>query len=118
MKKKIYTTTAFMALFVVCFAVVADLNGKWTGSLKLPDNSIFQLNYTFKLDSGKLTGTAHMPQGDANITDGMVNGNDFSFNVTVPNGNAPHTGKFYGDSIVLHIVYQGEHLKTTLTRSN
>lgn len=103
-----------------CFAAVADLTGAWIGTVKLPDagNSNFSLRYVFKVDSGKLTGTAQMPQGEVNITDGMINGNEFSFNVPVPNGNAPHTGKFYGDSIALHIVYKGQHLQATLKRGN
>jgi hypothetical protein len=118
MKRKILTTVAFIVFFIVGFAVITDLTGKWTGILKLPDNSTFQLSYTFKVDSGKLTGTAHMPQGDTNITDGMINGNDFSFNVPVPDGNAPHTGKLYPDSIRLHIVYKGQHLSALLQRAN
>jgi hypothetical protein len=48
----------------------------------------------------------------------MINGDDFSFNVPVPNGNAPHTGKLYADSITLHLVYEGQHLAATLKRVN
>ncbi|WPU96025.1 hypothetical protein SNE25_10890 [Mucilaginibacter sabulilitoris] len=118
MKKKMFAIAPFLLFFVVCFAPISDINGKWTGVLNLPDSSTFQLNYTFKVDSGKLTGTAHMPQCDANITDGMINGNDFSFNVPVPDGNAPHTGKIYPDSIKLHIVYKGQHLSAILKRGN
>lgn len=113
-----FAIAPFLLLFVVCFTPVADITGKWTGVLKLADSSAFQLSYTFKVDSGKLTGTAHMPQCDANITDGMINGNDFSFNVPVPDGNAPHTGKIYPDSIKMHIVYKGQHLSTVLKRGN
>jgi hypothetical protein len=120
MKKKMLTSAALLLFIVVCFAAVADLTGTWVGKVKLPEadagSNDFSLRYVFKVDSGKLTGTAHMPQGEVNITDGMINGNEFSFNVPVPNGNAPHTGKFYGDSIALHIVYKGEHLQTTLKR--
>ena len=119
MKKKIFATTQLIMLMLVCFAAAVDLNGKWTGSAKLaPDSSLLTLSYNFKVDSGKLTGTAHMPQGDVNITDGMINGNDFSFNVPVPGGNAPHTGKLYQDSIKMHLVYKGQHLNTVLKRSN
>ena len=119
MKKKIFATVSLIMLMVICFAAAVDLNGKWTGSAKLaPDSSLLALSYNFKVDSGKLTGTAHMPQGDVNITDGMINGNDFSFNVPVPGGNAPHTGKLYQDSIKMHLVYKGQHLNTVLKCSN
>ncbi|WP_419699342.1 hypothetical protein [Mucilaginibacter sp. NFX135] len=118
MKRKIFATAAMVICFMICFAAVMDINGKWTGTLKLPNKTTFQLNYTFKVDSDKLTGMAHMPEGDVQITDGMINGGDFSFNVPVPDGNAPHTGKIYPDSIQMHIVYKGEHLSTVLKRAN
>jgi len=117
MKKKIFALAPLLMLVIICFAAAVDLNGKWIGSVKLPpDSALFALSYNFKVDSGKLTGTALMPQGEVNITDGMINGNDFSFNVPVPGGNAPHTGKLYQDSIKLHIVYKGQHLSTILKR--
>ncbi|MGN8070810.1 glycoside hydrolase [Mucilaginibacter sp. SG564] len=118
MKKKMMATAVMVITVMICFAAVININGKWTGTLKLPNNTTFVLNYTFKVDSDKLTGTAHMPEGDVQITDGMINGSDFSFNVPVPNGNAPHTGKIYPDSIQMHIVYKGEHLNTVLKRGN
>ncbi|WP_183557234.1 glycoside hydrolase [Mucilaginibacter sp. SP1R1] len=118
MKKKIFATAVLITCFVICFAAALDLNGKWIGILKLPDSTSFAVGYTFKVDSDKLTGTAHMPQGDVDITDGMINGSDFSFNVPVPDGNAPHTGKLYQDSIKMHIVYKGQHLAAVLKRSN
>jgi len=118
MKKKIFATATMAICVMICFAAAIDINGKWTGTLKLPNHTTFLLSYTFKVDSDKLTGTAHMPEGDVQITDGMINGSDFSFNVPVPDGNAPHTGKIYLDSIQMHIVYKGEHLNTVLKRAN
>ena len=38
--KKITTTAALIFSFMVCLAVtLADLNGKWTGSLTTPDGN-------------------------------------------------------------------------------
>lgn len=118
MKKTIAITSIFLLIITICFAAVNNLTGKWAGQVMLPNNQPLPLSYNFKVDSGKLTGTALTPAGEVIITDGMINGNDFSFNVPVPNGNAPHTGKLYADSITLHIVYQGQHLGATLKRSN
>ena len=118
MKKTISIAVLLVLIFSVCFAAINSLAGKWGGQVILPGNKPFQLGYNFKVDSGKLTGTALTPAGEVNITDGMINGDDFSFNVPVPNGNAPHTGKLYGDSIALHLVYQGQHLAAALKRSN
>lgn len=118
MKKIISITAICILLLTVGFVAAGNLTGKWTGPVKLPDNSIFQLVYNLKVDSSKVTGTALTPAGEVAITDGMINGDDFSFNVPVPNGNAPHTGKLYGDSIKMHLVYQGQHLAATLLRVN
>jgi len=116
MKKLTGFTIAFVLLAALCFALTGNLSGRWAGNVKLPDSSIFELKYTLKADSGKVTGTALTPAGEVAVTDGMINGTDFSFNVPVPNGNAPHTGKLYGDSIKMHIVYYGKHLSATLLR--
>ena len=118
MKKIASITIAFVLILSVCFAAINSLTGKWAGPVILPGNKPFQLGYNFKVDSGKLTGTALTPAGEVIITDGMINGDDFSFNVPVPNGNAPHTGKLYADSIALHFVYEGQHLAATLKRVN
>ena len=34
MNRKLFITTALVCSFMVCLAVLADLNGKWTGTLK------------------------------------------------------------------------------------
>ncbi len=70
MKRKIFTTTALVCCFMVCFAIVADLTGKWTGVLKTPDGNEFPINYTFKVDGDKLTGVGSSPNGDIAINDG------------------------------------------------
>jgi len=55
MKRKIFTTTALVCCIMVCFAIAADLAGKWTGTLKTPDGNEIPLTYVLKTDSGKLT---------------------------------------------------------------
>ncbi|PWK79744.1 hypothetical protein LX99_00204 [Mucilaginibacter oryzae] len=118
MKKEFLIVCAFVAITAFSFISMANINGKWTGALKLPDDSDFPLSYTFKVDSGRLTGTAHAPQGDVTITDGMINGDNFSFSIPVPGGTSPHTGKVYQDSLSMNLVYKGQHLHATLVRSN
>jgi hypothetical protein len=116
--KKFLTTTALAGCFMVCFAFVADLNGKWTGTLKAPDGNDYPLNYTFKVDGGKLTGTGDAPQGSVELTDGKVNGNDFSFTMPANGVDIKSTGKFYpeADSIGMDIDYNGIKMHSTLKR--
>ena len=119
MKRRIFTTTALLCCFMVCFAIVADLTGKWTGSLKAPDGNEYPLTYNFKTDGAKLTGTGESPQGTIDITDGKVSGNDFSFTISVGGVDIKNTGKFYpeADSVGMDIDYQGMKMHATLKRA-
>jgi len=119
MKKKIFTTVALVCCIMVCFAIAADLAGKWTGTIKTPDGQEFPLSYTFKTDSGKLTGMASSPQGDVQIANGkMVSATDFTFSVNVNGTDVLHTGKFYpdADSVGMDIDFNGMKMHATLKR--
>src|SRR5580693_9356668 len=99
MKKRLFATVALACCIMVCFAIAADLAGKWTGTLKTPDGNELPLTYTFKTDSGKLTGMASSPQGDINITEGkLLSATDFTFTVPVNGTDIKHTGKFYPEA--------------------
>src|ERR1700744_2360449 len=99
MKKRIFITTALVCCIMVCFAIAADLAGKWTGSIKTPDGNEFPLTYTFKTDSGKLTGMVSSPQGHVAISDGkLISSTDFPFTVSANGTDIKHTGKFYPDA--------------------
>jgi hypothetical protein len=119
MKRKIFTTLALVCCIMVCFAIAADLAGKWSGTVKTPDGNEFPLTYTFKTDSGKLTGSVQSPQGEVTITEGKLSGNDFSFNVSANGMDIKHTGKFYpeADSVGLDIDFGGQKMHTTLKRA-
>ncbi|WP_428329959.1 hypothetical protein [Mucilaginibacter sp.] len=120
MKIKILTTTALVCCFMVCMAVVADLTGKWTGSLKTPDGNEIPVTYNLKIDGDKITGSADSPQGAADITDGKLTGNDLSFKVSSNGQDIPHTGKYYpaADSIGMNVDFNGTKMHFTLKRSN
>jgi|SRR5471030_2390670 hypothetical protein len=117
--KKIFTTTALLCCVAVCLAIVTDLNGKWTGSIKTPDGNEFPLTYTLKVDGANLTGTASSPQGDVAITNGKVTGTDFSFSLDVNGTDVKHTGKYYAaaDTAGLDIDFNGMKFHTTLKRA-
>ncbi len=121
MKKRIFTTVALLCCLMVTFAVVADMSGKWTGKIMTPDGNALQINYVFKVDGDKLTGTAQGDGEPAPIDSGKITGNDFKFSVSNPEGVVfKHTGKFYpqGDSVSVNINVNGNVLHTTLKRND
>jgi hypothetical protein len=107
MKKKFFTTTALICCFMVCLAVVADITGKWSGTIVTPDGQDIAVTYNFKVDGSKLTGTADSPQGTVPIDDGKIDGDKFSFKVTVSGADYPHTGKIYADSLAMDLDFGG-----------
>ena len=115
--KKILTTTALVCCFMVCLAVVADLTGKWSGVIKAPDGSEIPVTYNFKVDGNKLTGTADSPQGSVPIDDGKIDGDKFSFKVTVSGTDYPHTGKMYADSCGMDLDFGGQKAHFVITRA-
>jgi hypothetical protein len=120
MKRRIFATTALICCFIVCLAVAADLNGKWTGIIKTPDGNDLQINYVFKVDGDKLTGTAQGDGDPAPIDSGKIVGNDFSFSVSNPQGMVfKQTGRYYpqGDSIGVNIEFGDNKLHSTLKRA-
>jgi len=121
MKTRIFTTLALVCCFMVCFAIIADLSGKWTGNVKGPDGSDIALTYVFKVDGDKLTGTVEQP-GDAEpakLDSGKVVGNNITFSVTTGDGTViPHNGVFYGDSVGMNFTFQGMKFHTTLKRAD
>ncbi len=121
MKTKAFITTALVCCFIVCLAaVIADVNGKWTGAVTGPDGNSIDLTYNFKIDGDKLTGTAEAQSIELKLDSGKVNGNDFKFSITNPEGvTIPHIGKYFaqGDSISMNIDYQGYKMHSTLKRA-
>jgi hypothetical protein len=116
MKRKFFLTTLLVCFVAVCFAIIADLNGKWAGVIKTPDGNEIPVTYDFKVDGDKLTGTADSPNGQIPLDEGKINGNDFSFSVTVDNQKYPHTGKYYGDSTTVDIDFGGPKAHVLLKR--
>lgn len=119
MKRKLLITTALLCFFGAAFAFIADVNGKWTGKISAPDGNEYPLNYTFKMDGDKLTGSGTSPQGEMPIGDGKLKNDSLSFTVDVGGVTVLNSGKYFaaGDSISLNIDYQGYKMHSTLTRA-
>lgn len=118
MKTKIILTTLLVCSFFICLAAITGLNGKWTGTVKISDVTELDLNYNFKVDGEKLTGTVETPDGSLPIANGVITGKDFAFTVKVDGMTVLQTGKYYGDSVIVSADVEGKTLRTTLKRVN
>lgn len=117
-KRKIVTTVLLLCSALVCFAAIDGLTGKWAGILKLGDGSEYPVSYIFKVDGDKLTGSVTSAQGELPITDGKINGNDFSFKLDVSAMIIESTGKYYSDSTIIESNFNGQKMRTKLTRAS
>ncbi|TSJ38753.1 glycoside hydrolase [Mucilaginibacter corticis] len=117
MKRKIITTSLLVSCALICFAAVTGLAGKWKGSIKTADGDDISLTYNFNVDGDKLTGTIFSPSGELKIYDGkIINEKDFTFKVDVNDETVPSTGKFYGDSVVVVALLDGQKVHSVLKK--
>jgi hypothetical protein len=75
---KLFASVAALLLLAVS-AFAADVDGKWSGSVSTP-NGDFPVTFNFKADGATLNGSMAGPDGgDINIKDGMIDGANISF---------------------------------------
>lgn len=80
-------------------ALAADVTGTWTASAQTP-NGDFSLTFTFKQDGANLTGTVQGPGGDPiAISNGKVDGDKFTFDVSFNGMTIHHDCAVSGDEI-------------------
>jgi hypothetical protein len=102
MRARNLTICITLLLLISAVAFAADVSGTWTASF---DTQVGQqtYTYTFKVDGGKLTGTAKSNLGEGTITNGTVNGDDITFteNLTYQDQmlQIVYKGKISGDEI-------------------
>jgi hypothetical protein len=81
----------------------ADVNGKWVAQIPGRDGQTRETTFNFKAEGDKLTGTMSGRQGDIQIADGKISGDDISFTATVSFGGNEikllYKGKVAGDEI-------------------
>lgn len=116
MNTKIFNSFVLAICGVLFCLILADVNGKWSGSIDYNGSDI-PLTYNFKNDGGKITGTSETPLGTNEITDGKIEKDILTFKVNLNGETATHTGRIFADSINLKITYQGSDFMTTLKRS-
>ena len=96
---------AILFLWLTSIAFAADLNGKWHGSFKTPDGNDLAVNFVFKVDGEKLTGTVANSYGEEQITEGVVKGDEVSFIIMAGGGQFKivYKGKLTGDDLKLKV---------------
>src|SRR5277367_6024980 len=108
-------------LLVASPAFAAGIDGDWMGSIDGGPNGPVSINYTFKADGAKLTGTTTGPDGSkVALKDGKIDGANISFAVDVDMGGNAMTLKYTGvvaaDSIALTLDFQGMPVSFTAKR--
>lgn len=79
-----------------------DINGKWKGEMQTPNGS-FELTYDFNVIGDSLAGTVTSPMGQLPISNGKVDGKNFSFDVDVNGMTFNQQCTFMSDSISMKV---------------
>jgi hypothetical protein len=94
----------------------AKIDGKWIGKASSPQGE-FELTFTFKVDGEKLTGKNSSAMGEMDLTNGVVNGNDFSFDIDMQGMKLIHKCKYLADdSIEVKVNVMDQDMTMKLSR--
>lgn len=96
MKKWLFVFTAMILSALTSMA--AGIDGKWKASMEGPDGKM-EIIFTFKVNDNILTGTVSTPMGEMPISNGKINGKEFSFDIDMGGNPMPHKGILDGDVI-------------------
>ncbi len=96
----------------------SQIDGKWIGTVSGPQGEM-ELTFTFKVKGDSLTGTDSSSFGVINLTNGIVHGNDFSFDVDLNGMVISHQCKYLpGDSIGVKANVMDQKVVMKLTRAD
>jgi len=89
----------------------ADVTGKWTAEMQGRGGNTMTVTMNLKADGNALTGTVSGRNGDTEISDGKIDGNNISFTVVREfNGNQfkqNYKGTLDGDTIHFTVTMEG-----------
>jgi hypothetical protein len=96
-------TLGFLSGLLALTALAADVTGKWTAQVPGRGGQTREATFNLKADGNTLTGTISSPRGDAEISEGKIDGDQISFTQTMEfNGNSMkliYKGMISGDTI-------------------
>lgn len=85
----------------------SKIDGKWKGTRE-GQNGTVELNYTFKVEGNKLTGTSTTPRGENPIEDGKVDGKKFSYTMSFGEMTIENNGELVSDNEIVIKTQRGE----------
>lgn len=100
MKKWLLVFTALV--FGALVSNAAGIDGKWKTTMERPDGKM-EITFIFKTNGNILSGSASTPMGEMPISNGKINGNEFSFDIDMGGNPMPHKGTIDGDTIKMKI---------------
>lgn len=77
----------------------SKIEGKWLGKISGPQGE-FELTFTFKVEGDSLKGSSASSMGEIELTNGVVNGNSFSFDVDVQGMTITHKCTYLSDDTI------------------
>ena len=95
-----------ITLMMAAIAFGADVAGKWTGQMPARGESV-DATFVFKNEGGKVTGTMAGPQGNVDLQDVKVEGDQISFSSTGGNAKILFKGTVAGDEIKMSRMREG-----------
>lgn len=111
MKLRTILLATGLLLSLCAVALAAGIDGKWTGQVEGPQGAM-DMNFVFKAEGEKLTGTLTNSFGEVAISDGSIKGDAVAFKITREfNGNKftlKYSGKLTGDELKLTRTFEGE----------
>ena len=95
----------------------SKIDGKWIGTVNSPQGDM-ELTFTFKVDGNTLTGKSASAMGEIDLTNGVVNGNEFSFDVEAQGMKISHKCKYLDDDTIdMKALVMEQEMDMKLTRA-
>jgi hypothetical protein len=113
-----YYSLLLAMLMLICAgtSLASDLEGKWTGKMQGP-NGESDITFTFNVSGDTLSGTVGGPMGDMPISNGKINGNTFTFDVSMGDMVIGHQCTLDGETINMKVTgFGGEPMEILLKR--
>ena len=85
--------------FAISVAHAQSIDGKWNGEMQGPNGS-FPLTFNFHVVADSLTGAVESQMGDIPISNGKVDGKNFSFDVSFNEMTIKHQCTVTSDSTI------------------
>jgi hypothetical protein len=77
----------------------SKINGAWLAKVQGPQGDM-ELTFTFKVDGNKMVGTDSSAMGSIPLTNGVVQGNEFSFDIEMQDMKINHKCKYLDDDSI------------------